>query len=62
MTHFVTLGLLGIRVLQCPDLGRDSVYFPDYDLFVVDADLSVDRREQLACEALGLVTATLAEG
>ena len=56
MTHFVTLGLLGIRVLQCPDLGRDSVYFPDYDLFVVDADLSVDRREQLACEALGLVT------
>ena len=60
MQHFVGLGLLGVRVVECPDLGEECVYFEDYSLLVVDAGLSDCRREAIACEALGMVAARLA--
>lgn len=60
MEHFTALALMGIRVVRCPDLGRESVYFHRYALLVVDADLSLDDCERIACEALGLAVARMA--
>ena len=57
---FAALAMLGVKVVRCPDLGRESVYFHRFDLFVVDADLSPDDSERVACEALGLVVARMA--
>lgn len=60
MNHFIPLRLMGVRIVMCPHLGQDSVYFPSHNLLVIDADLSVDHFEEIACEALGLVAAGLA--
>lgn len=60
MDHFIPLGLMGVRVVRCPQLGRESVYFHRFQLLVVDADLSPDDSERVACEALGLAVARMA--
>ena len=60
MEHFIGLELLGVRVMKCPDLGHECVYFHRFDLLVVDADLSPADFERVACEALGLAVSLLA--
>lgn len=60
MHHFIPLELMGVRVVRCPQLGRESVYFHRFDLLVVDADLSPDDCERVACAALGLAVAQMA--
>ena len=60
MTHFIPLELLGVRVVRCPDLGQESVYFHRFDLLVIDADLSEEDCERVACQALGLAVARMA--
>lgn len=59
MDHFIPLGLMGVRVVRCPQLGRESVYFHRFDLLVIDADLTPDQSERVACEALGLAVARM---
>lgn len=60
MNHFIPLRLMGVRIVKCPQLGRDSVYFHRYELLVIDADLSEDDCERVACQALGLAVARMA--
>ena len=57
---FATVAMLGVKVVRCPDLGQDSVYFRRFDLLVVDADLSAEDAEDVACQALGAVVDQLA--
>ncbi len=57
---FAAVAMLGVKLVRCPDLGRESVYFHRFDLLVVDADLSPDDCERVACAALGLVVARMA--
>lgn len=61
MGTFTALELMGIRVVKCPRLGRDSVWLPDYRLLVVDADLSPDDAEDVTCQVLGAVVDLLAD-
>lgn len=61
MDHFIPLGLMGVRVVRCPQLGQDSVWCPDFQLLVVDADLSPDDAEDVACQALGALVSLLAD-
>jgi hypothetical protein len=60
MNHFIPLRLMGVRIVMCPHLGRDSVYVPHYQLLVIDADLSDQRCEEIACDVLGLAVHRLA--
>ncbi len=45
---------------MCPHLGQDSVYVPSHMLLVIDADLSDQRCEEIACDVLGLAVARMA--
>lgn len=54
MNHFIPLRLMGVRIVKCPHLGQDSVYVPSCMLLVIDADLSEERCEEIACDVLGL--------
>lgn len=55
------LTLLGVRVLQCVDLGQESVYIPRQRILVVDADLTEERCEEISCEALGIAVARMGQ-
>lgn len=61
MEHFTALGLMGVRVVRCPSLGRDSVFLASYQLLIVDADLSPDDCEDVACQVLGRVASLMAD-
>lgn len=60
MSHFIPLRLMGVRIVTCPHLGQDSVYVPSHMLLVIDADLSDQRCEEIACDVLGLAVARMA--
>lgn len=61
MNHFIPLRLMGVRIVMCPHLGQDSVWLPKHRLLVVDADLSPDDAEDVACQALGAAASLLAD-
>lgn len=61
MHHFIPLGLMGVRVVRCPQLGRDSVYFHRFALLVIDEDLTPAQCERVACEVLGMAVSALAD-
>lgn len=57
---FASVRMFGVKVVRCPDLGQDSVYFHRFELLVVDADLSAEDAEDVACQVLGMVVDKLA--
>lgn len=58
MEEFAILMLLGVRVRETPNLRERAIWLPEYDLLVVDADLSLAERRVICGHALSELTET----
>lgn len=52
MSEFELLAILGVRVIEVEDLGRDAHYLPDSRLLLIDSALTPEQRENVSCHAL----------